>query len=157
MTALELARKLKYVRELQGNTGQRVEAIQKWGGGKAGDSWCAFFVTMVLDIVYEGKCPLPRTGSCDVILQRAHAEHWIVAAPEPGDLYLRLNSPTDAHHVGFCTTELYDNADGQRVFGQISGNTSADGLSSNGDGVYEREVRFTSPDKIVFVHVPAAA
>ena len=147
---LKLARYFLHVRELSGNTGARVEAIQRWGGGTSGQSWCAYFATLVLDLYYGGKSPIPRTGSCDEILAVARAKNLIVPLPEPGALYLRLNSPTDAHHVGLCTTTLHDGR-----FGQISGNTSKDGLSDNGDGVYERDIPMPDPSKIAFVRLPA--
>ena len=46
------ARKFLYLREAQSlgqNRGLRVEAIQHWSGGQAGDSWCAEFVWFILD------------------------------------------------------------------------------------------------------------
>ena len=148
MTLIELARKFHYLREAtKQNDGQRVEAVQKWGGGKKGDSWCAFWATMVLDIFYEGKSPIERTGSCDVILQQAEKQGWLQELPHVGDLYLYLNTPTDAHHVGIVTDV---NADG---FMGISGNTSEDGLSSNGDRVAERALKL-KPSKTVFVRYP---
>src|SRR5262245_62880167 len=89
-----IARQFKYVRELSGNRGQRVEAIQHWGGGKPGDSWCAFFATLVLDICYQGQAPIQRTGSCDEILQVAQDANWVVTEPLPNDLYLRVKGTT---------------------------------------------------------------
>ena len=142
-----VARQFRYVRELPGNKGQRVEAIQRWGGGKPGDSWCAFFATLVLDICYQGSAPLDRTGSCDEIYKVAADANWIVEDPLPNDIYLRVRPGTaDAHHVGFVCAV---NPDGSIV--QISGNTSADGLSSNGDGVYERTIPHSAD--LVFVRI----
>lgn len=142
-----LARKLRYVREVPENKGQRVEAIQRWSGGAPGDSWCAYFATMLLDIVYEGKSPLPRTGSCDTLLETARTNGWLSESPSVGDLYLVLRSPTDAHHVGIVSEILTPTS-----FFTLSGNTNDDG-SSNGNGVYER-VSNIAPGKIVFVHYP---
>ena len=148
MTLIELARKFHYLREASGqNDGQRVEAVQKWGGGKKGDSWCAFWATMVLDIFYEGKSPIPRAGGCDVILELARTNGWLNETPHVGDLYLYLKSPTDAHHVGIVTDV---NADG---YSGISGNTSEDGLSSNGDRVAERALKL-KPSHTIFVRYP---
>lgn len=149
MTVLEIARLFRHVREAEKpNTGQRVEAIQTWSGGKPGDSWCAHYVTMVLDLYYGGKSPMPRHGSCDVLLALARHQGWIVEHPLPGDLWFRLADPTDAVHVGFVTAPIRDGK-----FGQISGNTSEDGLSNNGNGVYERDVKY-APEKIAFAHLP---
>jgi hypothetical protein len=102
---------------------------------------------MVLDIIFEGKAPIPRTGSTDDILNMATAAGWLTASPAPGDLYLLLNSPTDAHHVGFVTEKIEPT-----IIGTISGNTSADGTSSNGDRVAEHDNRRT--EKMAFVHYP---
>src|SRR5690349_17546195 len=124
MTLVELARKFRYVRELPDNKGQRVEAIQRWGGGVAGDSWCAFFATMVLDIYYEGKSPIARSGGCDAILEQARGLHLLTDTPSVGDLYLRLKSKHDAHHVGFVTDI---GKWPQHILGTLSGNTSKDG------------------------------
>ena len=148
MTLIELARKFHYLREATAqNDGQRVEAIQKWGGGKKGDSWCAFWATMVLDIYYEGKSPIPRLGGCDDILKLATKNGWLNEVPHVGDLYLYLKSPTDAHHVGIVTDV---NAEGYVV---ISGNTSEDGLSANGDRVAERALKL-KPSHTIFVRYP---
>ena len=148
MTLTELARKFHYIREATDqNDGARVEAIQRWGGGKKGDSWCAFFATMVLDVFYEGAAPIKRTGSCDDILQQAQKNGWLQELPHVGDLYLYLKSPTDAHHVGIVTDV---NTEG---FLGLSGNTSEDGLSSNGDRVAERSLKLR-PGHTVFVRYP---
>ncbi|HEY9462461.1 MAG TPA: hypothetical protein VIR54_05190 [Vicinamibacterales bacterium] len=138
------ARKYLFVREAGQNRGQRVEAIQKWSGGSAGDSWCCEFATMVYDICYQGKSEIPRTGSCDVVLALAKDRGWTVADPRPGDLVLSVRSPDDAHHIGIVTQA--------NPLTAIAGNTSADGASSNGDRVAEHAI---SRDNKVFVRVPA--
>lgn len=145
---LWLARKLRYVREVPPNRGQRVEGLQKWGGGAPGDSWCAFFATFVLDVVFEGKSPVPRTGSCDVVLAHAKAQGWLTTAPCKGDLFLVLRDEHDAHHIGFVVDAL----GAPDSFVEISGNTNDDG-SSNGVGVFER-TRKIVPGKVVFVRYP---
>lgn len=155
MTILELARKFRYVRELQGNRGQRIEAIQRWGGGVAGDSWCAFWATMVMDIWFEGKSPIARTGGCDAILEQARGKGWLTDTPAIGDLYLRLRSKHDAHHVGFVTAVYPRQGTEPLQLGTISANTSKDGTSSNGDGVYEHDIVVRDPAQtITFVHYP---
>lgn len=145
---VSIARQFRFVRELPQNRGQRVEAIQRWCGGVPGDSWCMYFVSMVLDLCYQGKSPIPRTGSCDVALATAKSNGWVTTTPAPGDLFFRVrpDAPDDAHHVGFVTQVYPDR------IGSIAGNTSKDGLSSNGDGVYEHDLRL-SPT-LVFVRVP---
>lgn len=147
MSAVEIARLFLYVRELPNNTGARVESIQRWGGGKPGDAWCAFYATMVLDLAFQGQSPIPRTGSCDEILKLATEKGWISETPRVGDLYLYLKTPTDAIHVGLVT-----DVDATGYTG-ISGNTSEDGLSANGDRVAERHLALRL-GKTVFVRYP---
>jgi len=138
-----VARQFLYVRELAGNRGLRVNAMQTWGGGKLGDSWCCFFATMVFDICYQGKCELPRTGSCDEVLEVARSSGLVVETPAVGDIALSMRGPHDAHHIAIVT--------GINPLRAIAGNTSKDGTSSNGDGVYEHEI---SPKNKIFVRVP---
>ena len=144
---LWLAGKLRYLREAGPNAGFRVEGVQKWCGGKVGESWCAYFATMVLDICFEGASPIPRLGSCDAILSLARERMWTVQQPVPGDLYLLLNSSIDAHHVGFVVGAITPTS-----FLSRSGNTSGDG-GSNGDRVADHTQRIV-PGMIVFVHYP---
>lgn len=123
-----------FVREAGPNTGQRVEAIQRWCGGMPGDSWCCYYATMVLDLAFQGKSPIPRQGSCQVLYDFATQKGWVTDTPATGDLFLYVNEGDHAHHVGIVTK-----VDGTDVYG-IAGNTSASGKSNNGDGVYEHQV-----------------
>lgn len=144
MTVLEIARLFLFVREAQSqgqNRGLRVESIQHWSTGQFGDSWCAEWATMVLDLLFQGNAPIPRGGSCEDIHQMAKTNHWIVDLPSPGDLVLSINSAGLAHHCGIVT--VVD------PLTSIAGNTSADGTSSNGDGVYEHGI---ASENKVFVH-----
>jgi hypothetical protein len=149
VSIVEIARLFDFVREVSGeqNAGQRVESIQHWGGGEKGQSWCAYMATLWLDLVFKGHAPIPRTGSSDEILERARANGWLSDRPHVGDLYLFLHSPTDAHHVGLVTDVT---ATG---FRGIAGNTSEDGKSSNGTGVFEHDFQL-HPGSIVFVAYP---
>ena len=145
---VDIARQFRFVRELPNNHGQRVEAIQRWCGGHPGDSWCAYFAALVLDICYQGASGIPRTGSCDIMLSVAKGNNWVVEKPAPNDLYFRVKEDErdDAHHVGFVTGVSDD------YITQISGNTSKDGRSNNGDGVYETKI--PRADNLVFVRIP---
>lgn len=148
---IALARKFTHVRERGGqNRGVWVQTIQQFTGNKPPDSWCASFVSLVLGIAFEGKSPVPRTASCDVILETARASGWLTETPSVGDVFLCLKSPTDAHHTGFVSKVLTGAVE------TIEGNSNADG-SDNGDGVYERtgpHARRLNPAKLVFVHYP---
>lgn len=148
MTVLDVARLFLHVRELPGNKGARVEAIQKWSGGRPGDPWCAQWVWMICDLYYGGKAPLPRTGSCDEMLAICVTDGRMTDTPLPGDIYFRLADPTNAIHVGFVCSPLRENR-----FVQLSGNTSEDGLSREGTGVFERDIPYVA-GKIVFARLP---
>lgn len=128
------ARLFLFVREAGANMGQRVEAIQRWCGGQPRDAWCAYFATMVLDIAFAGKAPIPRNGVCQSIYDLAQQEGWVTQTPATGDLFLYVTADNHAHHVGIVTR-----VDGTTVYG-IAGNTSADGRSNNGDRVAEHAV-----------------
>lgn len=147
---VEEARRWKFVRETLGpNRGVFVEAFQRIGDGKPGDSWCMDFLSAVLWICYQGPAPLPRTGSCDVAYAVAKQNGWIVQDPKPGDVFFRVrvtNGVEDAHHVGLVTSVAPDHV------GTIAGNTSEDGASSNGTGVFEHDQK--RDESMVFVRLP---
>lgn len=142
-----IARQFKFVRETLGaNRGVFVEAIQRIGDGKPGDSWCMDLASLVLWICYQGPAPLPRTGSCAVAYEVAKQNGWIVETPQIGDLFFRVDETGHAHHVGFVTQVYPD-----RV-GTFAGNTSEDGLSSNGTGAFEHDQKYSPSLK--FVRLP---
>lgn len=146
-----IARQFLFVRETLGpNRGVFVEAIQRIGDGKPGDSWCMDFVSMVLWICYQGPAPLPRTGSCDVAFEIAKRDGYLVKTPQPNDVFFRVRNfaqvDEDAHHVGFVTAVYPDR------IGSIAGNTSEDGQSSNGTGVFEHDLPLAQ--SLVFVRLP---
>lgn len=144
MTIIDIARLFRFVRETTQNQGQRVNAIQVWSGGKdaIGTSWCAWLVTMVLDLFYQGKSPVPRLGRVQDIYELALKNGWVTHTPVVGDLFLYVNAQDRGHHIGFVS--------GVEPLIGIAGNTSADGASSNGDGVYEHPITAH-----VFIHLPA--
>lgn len=143
---LFIARLFLYVREAGGqNHGQRVEAIQKWCGGVAGESWCAYFATLVLDLAYGGKSPIPRMGSVQAIREVATKHGWITTTPVPGDLFIYVNAQNHGHHIGFYSSGGVHTPVG------IAGNTDESGTSSNGDRVAEHALARTT---IEYVHLP---
>lgn len=153
MTIVDLFRCFGHVRERRDepNAGLRVEAIQKWGGGRKGDSWCCWLATMVLDLWFCGllseESPVPRRGACDDVLNLARDNGWLRETPAIGDLYLYVRNGNDAYHIGMVT------AIGNGTFDGISGNTSEDGQSANGTGVFERTLAIV-PGKHHFVRYP---
>lgn len=145
MSLVEIARLFDFVHEAGENRGLRVEAIQHWSRGQVGDSWCAEFATMVLDIAYKGKAPIDRMCACQDIYELAAQKHWLVDDPQPDDLYLFVNAQDHAHHIGFVVSV-------NPLVG-LSGNTSPDGTSSEGDGVHEH-VLLVPLERIRFVRLP---
>ncbi len=141
---IRIARLFAFVREASPNRGLRVEAIQRWSGGQSGDSWCCEFATMVLDIAYAGHPPLARSGSCQYVLDYARSLGLPQPlAPQPGDLYFYVDASGHAHHVGIVTSAS--------PLTGIAGNTSPDGMSVNGTGVFEHVIRVAA-SSMVFVH-----
>lgn len=145
MSLLDIARLFRFVREVPDNKGLRVEAIQHWSGGQSGDSWCCEFATMVLDLYFQGASPIPRQGACQRVYEMARTRGWLVTDPQPGDLYLYVTDADHAHHIGFVTVAS--------PLTGISGNTSEDGTSDNGTGVFEHALT-VAPSHIRFVRVP---
>ena len=138
-----IARQFRFIRETLGqNRGVWVEAIQRVTDNKPGDSWCASFVSTVLWVCYQGAPPIPRTASCDVMW--GIAKNYEVKIPAPGDVFFRVKPDGDAHHVGFVTET--------GPLKGIAGNTSEDGKSSNGTGVFENLL--TDDDQTRFARLP---
>ncbi len=142
-TPTEIARQFLFVREAGQNSGNKVEAIQKWCGGLKGESWCCYFATMILDLCFQGAAPIPRLGTCQSVYDLAKKNSWLTDKPLKDDLFLYVDDNDHAHHIGIVT------ADGG--YSGISGNTSEDGTSSNGDRVAEKAI---ITKKIKFVHYP---
>jgi hypothetical protein len=141
-----VARLFRFVREIGGaNRGVWVQTFQRYTDNAPGDSWCASFVSFVLSITYQGKSPLTKTASCATMLAEARAKGFEVKLPLPGDLFFYLDATGHAHHVGIVT------ASAKPLIG-IAGNTSGDGTSDNGDGVYEHAVSTT---RNAYVRLPA--
>jgi hypothetical protein len=140
----DIMRQFLFVREAAPNKGAWVEAFQRIGNGKPGDSWCCFIATAVLEICFQGKSPIPRLGACQDVYNLAKKNGWLVATPQKDDIYLFVNSDDHAHHIGFIT----DNSNSG-----IAGNTSADGTSSNGDRVAEHTIS-TNPKTVKYVRFP---
>ena len=137
-----LARRFLHVREAGGqNHGNRVNGIQKWCGGADGESWCCYWVTMVMDLAFAGFSPIPREGACGAVYALTKAKGWVSDTPIVGDLFLYVDANDHAHHIGIVTSV-------DPLIG-IAGNTDEFGTSNNGDRVAEHAIHAT-----VFVHYP---
>jgi hypothetical protein len=145
---VDIARQFSFVREADiQNTGLMVESIQHWSGGEKGQSWCAYFILFILDICFGGKTlnPIKRSGAVQVIYDQAKTNGWIVNDSQPGDLFIYVNDVDHAHHIGFVT--VIGGSAG------IAGNTSEDGKSSNGNGVYEHGIS-TNREHVKYIRYP---
>ena len=141
-----LARLFLFVRETKGaNRGVWVELFLKYTDNQPGDSWCCSFVCFLLSIYYKGKSPLTKTASCATLLGQAQKLGYLTTTPQSGDLFFYLDASGHAHHVGIVTDYQHPELVG------IAGNTSPDGKSSNGDGVYEHAIS----GRMAFVRLPA--
>jgi hypothetical protein len=139
-----VARHLLHVRETRGpNRGFWVSKLQRECGGRPGDPWCADFVSFVLDVAYMGKPPLAPTGSTKAMLTQATVKGYGVTVPRVDDLYFFVRGDGTPHHVGIVTDTL--------PLSGIAGNTSEDGLSSDGVGVFEHPI--ASGPRTVFVRL----
>jgi hypothetical protein len=128
-----VARHFLFVRETEGpNRGAFVDFFQRFTDGRPGDPWCCDFESFVESIAYDGRPPTLRTGSCADKLADADAKGFRVLEPAVDDLYFFLDATGHAHHVGIVTATA--------PLAGIAGNTSADGSSVNGDGVYEHAI-----------------
>lgn len=146
-----IMRMLLYIRENGQNKGSRIEAIQCWGGGQPGDSYCCESATMCLDIAYQGNSPVPIAQACQTVYDQAKKGTNGVRllndqeTPLANDIFLYVNDQDHAHHIGFVSQD--GGATG------IAGNTSPDGKSSNGDGFHEHAL-ITDRTHIKFVRLP---
>jgi hypothetical protein len=149
MRPVEIARLFLHVRETTQNQGQRVNSIQMFSGGASalGLSWCAFFATLVLDLAYQGKSPIPRQGTAQGIRDLCVANGWMTTTPSAGDLFFYVDANDHAHHVGFYVEQ---SADDKPV--GIAGNTDALGTSSNGDRVAEHVL--STNGSILYAAIP---
>lgn len=143
-----VARRFLFVREIEGpNRGAWVSFFQRFCGGKDGDSWCSDFSSVVCDIAYHGRPPIRKSGSSNARLVEARAKGFVVSTPQVDDLFFFVDASGRAHHEGIVTA--IGPLEG------IAGNTSPDGLSSNGTGVFEHVLNVPA-SRIVFVRFPRA-
>lgn len=132
MTFVQFCLKFRYLRESGQNQGLRVNGIQIWSGGQPGDSWCMELVWFLIDIWLEGKCPFDRMQNVEMFRQYAKKQGWETQVPVPGDLVVSVKDD-HGHHIAILTSLT--------PFKTFAGNTSEDGLSSNGDRAAEHEVK----------------
>lgn len=115
------------------NMGRWVKRVLARVGLPAGNPWCAALVYDVGEGMLGDHWTLPRTGSCDVLLEHARKRGILVDTPAVGDVFLLMRKEYDAIHTGAVTALLEGGA-----FKTIEGNTNDDG-SANGYCVLRRD------------------
>lgn len=139
-----VARRLSFIRETDGpNRGAWVEFVQRFTGNDPGDSWCSSFASLVCDVAYRGKSPIKASAASHVRMSDGIAKGYQVTDPMVDDLFYYVDANGHAHHEGIVM--------GVNPLTGIAGNTSPDGLSSNGTGVFEHAI---SAVRTVFVRLP---
>lgn len=121
------------IREQGHNRGKMVEYFQKTVDGKAQqEPWCAAFVCTVLNVVAE-SADVPHfffSEHCRTLW--AKNKIYQFKDPAPGRVAVWGRIGTTYGHVGICETALLPGG----VFYTVEGNTSGNGNSREGDGVY---------------------
>lgn len=153
VAVLNSARMMLPVREAGANRGRFVEAIIRYAGGLPGEPWCASFVYYVGHKMLGGLgWRLPKTRSCDVLLEHARAQGTLYdeeVRPEPGWLFLVMQSDKDATHVGFVDVVLPDGR-----FTTIEGNSNDRGVR-DGDGVVANTRDPKGPTRYAYIDWPS--
>lgn len=141
------AQKCVGIREHGSNRGKEVEQIQREGGGKPGDAWCAEFCAAMLKRACKRvglTVPFRINPNVDIIGAQAKSAGRLIDAAnaQPGDLLLLGkalgNGRKDYHHVGIVIKNL---GGGQLL--TIEGNTNDNG-SSEGNGCYQKQRHITT-------------
>lgn len=141
-----IARRFSFVRETEGpNRGYWVAFFLHFTGNEEGDSWCASFTSLCAHIAYKGKSPAFRSASTIAQLNYARQKGWVVQTPRVDDLFFYVRDDGTPHHTGIVTTLA--------PLSGIAGNTSEDGRSSNGTGVFEHALDVPLRH-LVFVRLP---
>jgi hypothetical protein len=113
------------VRELDGNRGYFVDALNDSTGAPHGSPWCASFLYYVgTRALGSARWPLPRSAACDDLLRFATKNGILRATPTRGNVFLVLNpaNPSDAVHTGFVELAKMGGA-----FSTVEGNSNDDG------------------------------
>jgi len=111
------------------NRGYFVDAINEFCGSPLGSPWCMNFVHYCgINALGASRWPLGRSGSCDVVLARAHRDGIVSETPTRGAVFLRINAQnrSDAQHAGFVT-QLIPTAGWRTIEGNGALNGSREG------------------------------
>lgn len=150
---IPIARLYLYFREARNpdgttsNRGLRVEAVQHMANGAFGDSWCMEALWDWLDFFFANAedAGIPRQQSVQSFREFCQGKGWQIdlARVQPGDVVVSVDANNHGHHIALVTVMTPLTA--------IAGNTSADGISSNGDRCAEHPI---SPANKEFYRIP---
>jgi hypothetical protein len=141
-----VAQRFSFVRETEGpNWGAWVALFLRFVGIFEPASWCCAFISFCLDVAYMGKSPLRKSGLCQDLYVECQRSGFIVANPAVDDLYFFLDEHGVAHHIGVVTAAA--------PLAGFAGNTSEDGLSTNGTGAFNHELKYPR-ERIRFARLP---
>lgn len=115
------------------NHGRAVKRILATVGLPVGNPWCAALMYDAGRGMLGDRWHLPRTGSCDVLLEYARRMGILVETPMVGDVALLMRNEHDAIHT-YAVTSVTGKGIEHRT---IEGNTNDDG-SANGYCVLRR-------------------
>lgn len=121
------------------NRGAFVERVQRAGGGRPGEAWCAYDVYDVGHGMLGERWPLPRTGSCVQLYEAGRRLGIVHDRPAPGAVFLLWLPVASEHahryaHTGFC---VGPDATDARRWETLEGNTNPAG-GREGYGVFRR-------------------
>lgn len=139
-----VARRFLFAREDGPNHGYWVDFFQRFTGNAEGDSWCASFVSRVDDIATKGKMRLLKSASTQAMLSDARMKGYVVPEPAVDDIVFSIRPDGIPHHVGIVTAI--------NPLTSVAGNTSEEGTSSDGTGVFEHTI---SAEQKIFVRLPS--
>lgn len=138
-------------RPARDNRGLDVDWILRSVGLEPGQPWCAALVYHLCRTGIGKRWPLPRTGSCDVLLEAARAQGMLKEKPTRGAVFLVMRNANDATHTGIVLKPYKDGS-----FATGEGNTNDDGSREGYECV--RRTRGTVGDttKYLFIAWPQA-
>lgn len=120
------------------NRGPEVSAFLASAGLPPGLPWCMAYVYHCLSkaaAAFRVPVPLPRSGSCPVVLNWARANHKLTTDPKPGDVFLVKDPTYGAIHTGFVLGP--DPSFPTSRVRTIEGNTNSQN-SAEGHGCFQR-------------------
>jgi len=141
---------LSPVKELPGNRGYFVDAINEWAGSPPGSAWCLNACHYAAaHAIGKARWPLPINGNCDVLLRYARKMGILRDTPARGAIFLKLDpeNPENATHAGLVDSDPMPSG----KWMTREGNSNEDG-SREGTDIVEIERPRKPGERYVFVY-----